>query len=301
MIMQTAIYWLCRALLSVLCTEVVPLRRLELLAKQQLLLVERGLAIAESINDFATYLETAKDDKQDFSALAPAFREYALTLYHVFTALEEIDNRAIILGNAVNDDNLPKKARYLYQELDALLDVMPPMGWDNPLVAKIAVSKKCHVVTCAKANDWALYPDHAWGCFNVYDQCWLEHVIENSASEEACTYIHPIQFVSRMNVPNYFYWACVQGVQPDENERALLADDLIRALIAVTTEEDKACDEDNSSAPLMEQWGPLFQCLPKDVLLPVAPVRNRETCHDVMAGKEQVANVQMMLMQSVTP
>lgn len=299
MIMQTAIYWLCHAMLLVLCAEEFEPRRLELLAKRQLHLVEKGLAIAESINSYTDRLAKEKDDKLDFTLLAPAFRSYATLLYTAFQALKDIDNRALILASVADDPALKDKILFLARDMAIFLDSLPPMGWDKPLSCELAVSKRCRIVNCATPSHWDLFPNYAWGCFNLYDKSWVEDEVARTAEGEKCFYVHPAQLMCKLNMPNYFLWACALSACKDANEAALMEIELARALCSYVSEEDKGSLEDNSTTPAEDQWAPVAGLLPAGVLLPVIPVKTRETRWDVMAGKEQVTNVQMLLMQLV--
>ncbi len=304
MIIQTAIYWLYRALISLLAQSISEekpnLRRLELLAKKQLHLVEKGLGIAESINSFANRLEKkASDGEEDYQGLAPSFRNYALNLYNLFTLLKEFDNRIIVLASAPDDPDLQGKLSVLYHDMANYVYDMFDEDWVSPVSCMVAVSKKCHIITCAEPEQWDLYPNYAWGCFNILDKCWAEDAIEYSAEGEACTYVHPVQFVPKMNMPNYFYWACVYYVAQDSKEQADMVQEIERSVVAVASEEDKDSTEENSSVPSMQTWGRIKKYLPTGTMLSVVPTRTRETVWDVMAGKEQVYNVQTMLMQLV--
>lgn len=296
MILQVEMYWLNHAIITVLEEQPFIARRLELLAKRQLQNVERLEAVARDMfNDSQQVLK--ETERPMTRQLASSRADHASMLARVSTLAKAASERALVLSYAQQDPGIDAKLYALKQEFQGLIEMLSWFGWDCPLRCSVAVDKRGRLVNSPKEEEWQPYPDRVWGCFTASDSTWLARRVRDATGEQQCHYIDPVLMASKLNTPNYFLWAYVQKTCDSEDAYRRASTNLVRAMLAYFTEEDDGNVEDNSPFPSREEWSKVGLELTLGTVLPIMPEKKHESCHDVLASKEAVSNLQMMIMR----
>lgn len=310
MILQLEIYWLCQALMYLLRERPLRMRRIELLTER---LHQCCALAAVAINDIRVLgveLIKMRPLKDVYGGPAPdpelqqagnSLMEYAQTTCAFINDIDQIASRAQVLSVATEDEHLYNKVSWLFTNLTVLAHEMDCLKWGSPIHAHIPASKKGYVLSACATEGHALYPQNVWGCYCLQDKVWADvrsaEAGENIRESEALQ-VTPLEFLDRMNVPNYILWAYVLQTYDEKHSAMMLTctDNAVASIIAVTTEEDKSGIEDNSPFPSMDKWKRVKEMLPKGTRFPDVNKKTRETRFDVLADKNQVSHIQLYLM-----
>lgn len=310
MILQLEIFWLCQALMYLLKERPLRMRRLELLSEHLHLRCANAAVALEDIRQLGLELLKARPLKDvygdpahdpELQGAGMNLRDYAQTMGVLINNIDQVASRAQILSVATDDAYLHNKLSVLFSNLAVLIREMECLGWDSPFNVTIPATKKGYMLCAWGQNGYALYPQNIWGCYCLQDKVWADIRSAESGEnikEAAALQISPLEFLDRMNVPNYILWAYILQTYDEKHSAMKLTctENAVASIIAATTEEDKSGVEDNSPFPPKDKWARVKVCLPKDARFPNINTKTRETRYDILADKNQVCNIQMFLM-----
>lgn len=296
MVLQIEIYWHGQALSERLKESPLDLSKVKLVSDRLLELCNKANDVAGSMREMSLEYSTSYDD--DIRAAAGVIRAYASAIVYNVNGVASAAGRIQVLAMATGDPLLQGKLMLANDELDTYLRKLADYNWHLLSQSRIAVTHETTIVTANEPDCVSMYPEHAWGCINECDRVWAEWISQKATGDSSTTYVSPLVFFERLNIPNYLLWICLQETYSEAHSamRRTMQERAIESILALTTEEDMSGVEDNSPFPEQSLWDRVEVLLPPGMPVPLIRRKTRETTHDKLADKSAVASTQLMLM-----